>query len=166
MSTLKLFIASLILPFIPPTKAFALKRQLYRWCGAKVGKDVRIVSSARILGNGELSIGDDTWIGHNVTIVCSSKIAIGKNCDIAPNVFIGNGTHEITPEKSRIAGADCSKNINIGDGCWLCAGSYILPGVSIGKMNVIAAGAVVTETIPNSYMLFGGIPARKLKNLR
>lgn len=36
-------------------------------------------------------------IGHRCVISVSSRIKIGANCDLAPNVFIGNGTLEITP---------------------------------------------------------------------
>ena len=166
MNSTKLFLVSLILPFIPPTRAFRLKRNLYKWCGAKIDEGVRIVSTVRIIGNGNLSIGKNTWIGHYVTIICTSNIAIGKNCDIAPNVYIGNGTHEITPQKNRIAGIDCNKDIKIGNGCWLCAGTNILPGVTIGNHNVIAAGAVVNKSIKEDYTIFGGVPAIKIKNLK
>lgn len=162
MNSGRLFLANMILHIIPPTRCFSFKRKLYRWCGANIGEGVKIVSSVRIIGNGALTIGDNTWIGHYTTIICTSQINIGKNCDIAPNVFIDNGTHIITPDKDRIAGIDCNKDITVGNGCWICAGAYILPGVTIGNMNVIAAGAIVTRSIDN-YNLVVGIPGRIIK---
>ena len=85
--------------------------------------------------------------------------------DIAPRAFIGTGTHEIDMYTAGIAGKGVSKDIVIADGCWLGAGSIILPGVNVGYKSVIAAGAVVTKNI-DSYTMVGGIPARIIRTLK
>lgn len=126
---------------------------------------MRVCSSVMIIGTGELVIGDNTWVGHRCILSASSSIKIGRNVDIAPNVFIGNGTHEITPERDRIADTELSKDVVIGDGCWLCANSSILPGVHIGNKCVVAAGAVVTHSIDKELVLIAGIPASIKKDL-
>lgn len=164
MNTTKLYLVSLIIKFIPSTRGFGLKSRMYRWAGAKIGTNVRIVSSATIIGNGELSIGDNTWIGHEAMILCSSDIRIGNNCDIAPRVYIDNGTHKITPDKDRIGDIETSEDIRIGNGCWLGANSSILPGVTIGDKCVVAAGAVVTRSYKGMSLL-AGVPAVIKKDL-
>lgn len=164
MKSFRLFIVRKILDYVPETRAFGMKRVLYRWAGANIGEGVRINSSAKISGVGKLSIGANTWIGPNTTIMCSSEISIGANCDIAPNAYIGDGTHEITPQENRIAGIDTTKKIAIGDGCWLCVNSTILPGVVIGKKCVVAAGAVVTKNCEDMTII-AGVPAKKIKDL-
>lgn len=164
MNSLRLFVIRKILDFVPETRAFGMKRILYRWAGAIIGEGVRINSSAKITGVGKLSIGANTWIGPNTTIMCSSEISICANCDIAPRVYIGDGTHQITPNKDRIAGIDTTKKIVIGEGCWLCVNSTILPGVSIGNKCVVAAGAVVTGDCED-MTLVAGVPAKKIKDL-
>lgn len=131
---------------------------MLRWAGAKVGRNVRVCSSVMIVGAGELEIGDNTWIGHRCLISASSSVRIGKNVDIAPNVFIGNGTHGITPDRDRIADVECSRDVEVGDGCWLCAGSMVLPGVSLGAKCVVAAGSVVTRSF-GPMKLLAGVPA-------
>lgn len=148
----------LVFPLLPETRCFALKRSMLRWAGAKVGRNVRVCSSVMIVGAGELAIGDNTWIGHRCLISASSAVRIGKNVDIAPNVFIGNGTHGITPDRDRIADVECSRDVEVGDGCWLCAGSMVLPGVSIGAKCVVAAGSVVTRSF-GPMKLLAGVPA-------
>lgn len=148
----------LVFPLLPETRCFALKRSMLRWVGAKVGRNVRVCSSVMIVGAGELEIGDNTWIGHRCLISASSAVRIGKNVDIAPNVFIGNGTHGITPDRDRIADVECSRDVEVGDGCWLCAGSMVLPGVSIGAKCVVAAGSVVTRSF-GPMKLLAGVPA-------
>lgn len=162
MNSTRLFAIRLLLRFIPETRAFGLKRSLYRWAGANIGKGVRINSSTKIVGVGNLSIGANTWIGPDTIIACSSEVIIGENCDVAPCVYIGDGTHMITPEMDRIAGANTTSNVFIGDGCWICVKSTILPGVSIGRKCVVAAGAVVTTSF-DDLKLIAGVPARAIK---
>lgn len=159
-----LYLYRLIMPLLPETRFFGFKCWMLRLAGAKIGNNVRICSSAMFVGAGRLEIGDNTWIGHRCVIISSSSIKIGKNCDLAPNVYVGNGTHEITPQSCRIANVEVSKDIIIGDGCWLCVNTSILPGVEIGDKSVIAAGAVVTVSVP-SLSLFGGIPAKLIRQL-
>lgn len=164
MNSLILYAVSCFVKILPPTRCFGLKRELYRLAGAKIGKNVRISSSATIIGSGNLTIGDDTWIGHEVMILCSSNVSIGKECDIAPRVYIGTGTHLITPDESRIGNTETSKNISIGNGCWLCVNCSVLPGVDIGDKVVVAAGAVVTKSVGKKCMV-AGVPASIKKQL-
>ena len=158
MRTIVLYINKLFFSFIPETRCFGLKRFLLRCAGAKIGKNVRVCSSAMIIGSGYLQVGDNTWIGPKCILSVTSKIIIGSNVDIAPNVFIGNGTHQITPESDRIADIELSKDVVIGNGCWLCVNSTILPGVQIGNNCVVAAGSVVTKSF-NDRTLIAGVPA-------
>lgn len=160
-----LFLINIIKYFIPETRGFRIKRSLYRVAGVKVGKNVRICSSVKIRGNGNLSIGDNTWIGHETLIISSSSILIGSDNDIAPKVYIGTGTHQIDILSPNIAGKGISKDVIINNGCWICVGSIILPGVKIGNKSIIAAGAVVSQTIPD-FTIVGGIPAKVLKRLK
>lgn len=165
IDTKKMIIVRSAFKLIPTSRCHKFKAVLLRWAGVKVGNNVRICSSAKILGNGCLTIGDNTWIGHEALIICSSSIIIGSNVDIAPRVFIGTGTHEIDMNTVGIAGKGINKDIVIEDGCWLGAGSIILPGVVMGEKTVVAAGAVVNKSI-DSYILVGGVPARIIRDLR
>ena len=165
MNSLGLFVYRVFSFFIPETRGFAFKRSMLRLCGGEIGENVRICSSAFILGAGKLRIGDDTWVGHQCIISSSSMIDIGDNVDLAPRVYIGTGTHEIDVDGRHIAGKGINKDITIGNGCWICASSTILPGVVIGKKSIIAAGAVVTKSISDN-LLVGGIPAVILKQIK
>lgn len=164
VDSIKRVLVSFIVHLLPDTRCFGLKRSLYRFAGLIIGENVRICSSARILGNGKLIIGNNTWIGHESLIICSSSITIGSNVDIAPRVFMGTGTHEIDLTTPGIAGQGINKNISIGDGCWLGAGSIILPGITLGEKTLVGAGAVVTMSY-DSYKMIGGIPAKIIKDL-
>jgi len=51
----------------------------------------------------------------------------------------------------------------IEEDVWCGANVTILKGVTIGKGSVIAAGAVVTKNV-GEYEIWGGVPAKKIKN--
>lgn len=165
MKSFRLYLVCGFIHRLPETRAFGFKRSLYRWAGVKVGNNVRICSSVKIIGVGQLEIGDNTWIGPETFISASSTIKIGANCDIAPRVFIGDGTHELTPERDRVADNETCRPIIIGDGCWICANATILAGVQIGNKSVVASGAVATSSI-DAMTIAGGVPAKVIKKFK
>lgn len=164
MRTSLLHLARLLFLVLPETRLFRVKTRLLRLAGAHLGTNVRVCSSVHVLGAGQLSIGDDTWIGHHALISSSSRITIGRAVDVGPRVYIGTGTHEIDPEGPHSAGAGVNRDVVIADGVWLGVGSMVLPGVTIGEKAVIAAGAVVTKDIP-PRVLAGGVPAKLIRRL-
>jgi maltose O-acetyltransferase len=110
-----------------------------------------------------LSIGADTWIGHDVLIAGSyAAIEIGAHVDIAPRVTILSGTHEIDMLGPHSAGRGSCLPIIIEDGVWIGGASLVLPGVRIGKKAVIGAGSVVTKDIP-AYCIAVGDPCRPVR---
>lgn len=160
-----LYFYSLLSSLLPPTRFYGLKRFILNLSRIHIGKDVRCVSSARFNLTGRLTIGNGTYIGHRVLIVGGdAEVVIGKNVDIAPNVLIVSGSHEITPYSDRVAGAGYSAPIFIGNGCWLGAGSVILGASRLGENTIVAAGAVVKGDFP-SRVIIGGVPAKIIKYL-
>ena len=53
-------------------------------------------------------------------------------------------------------------DIDIGDDVWIGANSVIVSGVRINKGAVVAAGAVVTEDVPENTVV-GGVPAKVIR---
>ena len=162
----RLYLYRLVTNLLPETRFFKLKAVLLRWCGAKIGSNVRINSSAIIQGNGSLEIGNDVWIGPCVHIMtgAGAAVSIGSCVDIAPHVYIGTGSHEIAVDGCRAAGTGFNKSITIGNGVWLCARVVVLPGVSVGGMAVVAAGAVVAHDV-QAHAVSGGVPCRKIRDI-
>lgn len=112
----------------------------------------------------KIVIGENTRI-HGTCIHAYEKIYVGARCLIAANcqIFDGSG-HELSfPDiENRINTVGGSSPVIIEDDVWIGANSIILPGVTIGKGSVIAAGSIVTKNIP-PYSVAGGNPARTLK---
>lgn len=165
MNSLYLYFYAIICFFVPQTRNFGFKRWLLRLAGANLGEGVKCVSSARFQLQGDLNIGADTWVGHEVLVVGGgASVSIGKNCDLAPRVSVATGTHRIDPAGSRVAGAGYSLPVQIGDGCWIGTGAIILGGTTIGANCIIAAGAVVKGEFP-ARTLIGGVPARVIRSI-
>ncbi|MEZ7913603.1 DapH/DapD/GlmU-related protein [Macellibacteroides fermentans] len=165
MKTVLGYINKFILFFIPETRGFGFKRFLYRTQGYKIGANVRICSSARIYGPGNIEIDDNVWIGPEVMIISSSLIKIEKNTGLGPRTYVATGTHNVGDIKGTMLGTGINKDVIIEEGCWFGPNITVLPGVTIGKMCIIAAGAVVTKDI-DPYTMVGGIPARIIRSLK
>lgn len=162
MRPYRIYAVQHIMCLLPSTRCFALKRWLLRWCGAFIGRNVRIVSSARFQLAGRFEVGDETWIGHDVLVVGGdSEVLIGARVDIGPRVTITTGSHELFTDRDRAAGKGYSLPVVIEDGVWVGASSTILGGVRIGRCSVVAAGAVVNKNVLNNTIV-GGVPARRI----
>jgi len=146
---------------LPLTRAYAVKRALLRLAGLEVGGNVRLVSTARFI-TPFVDIGENTFISYECLVIAAhgSRIRIGKNVDIGPRVTITTGNHQIGGPEHR-AGEGYVRDVDIGDGAWIGSNSVILGGMKIGKGAVIAAGSVVTRSVPDN-VLGAGNPLRIL----
>ena len=167
MNSVKLSLYRLLVTWLPETSCFWLKAALLRWCGARVGRNVRICSSAMIVGVGNLEIGDDVWIGSRCFLSLSAPagVIIGSHVDIGPEVMFLTGSHEIDPTGDHIGGKGTAAPVSIGSGSWLGARTTILPGVMLASKTITAAGSVVTKSCETPKVLLAGLPAQAKKGL-
>ncbi len=108
-----------------------------------------------------ISIGNNTTVGYNTYLFASEKITIGKDCLIAPYVYIVDSDHNIKKESLINQQPNNTAAITIGDDVWIGTGAKILKGVTVGNGAVIAAGALVKDDVL-PYEIVGGIPAKKI----
>jgi acetyltransferase-like isoleucine patch superfamily enzyme len=142
--------------------------------GIKFGNRVTIGKNAIIrpsniyggpIGDG-LEIGNNSNIGPFNYIGCSGKITIGNNVMLGPRVSIYAENHVFDNVELTIKEQGVTKQfVIIEDDCWIASNAVILSGVTIGQGSVIAAGAVVTESI-EPYSIVGGVPAKLIKKRR
>jgi acetyltransferase-like isoleucine patch superfamily enzyme len=130
---------------------------------------------------GEIKIGSYCFIGSNTKIVSDTEIIIGNDVLISHNVnIVDNNAHELDYEERALTsrqilvegfkslnkrGNISGKKIVIHDNVWINFNSIILKGVEIGKGSIIAAGSVVTKSVP-PFSLVGGNPAKLIKSLK
>lgn len=112
---------------------------------------------------GDVLIGNHTRIGIHNTII--GPVTIGNHVNLAQGITVTALNHNFIDTTLRIDEQGISTNpVVIGDDVWIGANAVILPGVTIGRHVVIAAGAVVTKDVPDNCVV-GGIPAKVLKDL-
>ena len=142
--------------------------KIYKLAGIKIKGKCNIFGPLiiRPFGSGSnVEIGSNTFINSEVRFACKSdKIIIGKNCLIGPRVCFETYSHNLVYNSVGGRGG-CSKPINVEDKVWIGCGAIILQGVTIGEGAVIAAGAVVNKNVP-PYSVYGGIPARLIKEIK
>ena len=156
--SLRRYLGNITLPLLPPTRLYRLRAYVWRWAGIQVHPTARLVSSVQIWTAGKVSIGEDTFVGHEVLITGgAAPITIGAQVDIAPRVVLVGGSH-LQDNHARAAGSSVSSPITVGDGVWIGAGATILGGVSIGSRSIVAAGAVVRSDVPPGSIAVG-VPA-------
>lgn len=88
-------------------------------------------------------------------------IKFGNNVWIGPYVCIISMNHDMYDYTQYVQ----EEPISIGDNCWLCAHSIILPGVQLGNHVIVAAGAVVTKSFEEDNILLAGVPAKIVRRL-
>ncbi|MEO2072882.1 MAG: acyltransferase [Zunongwangia sp.] len=128
----------------------------------KCGEKLRVKRNADI--SMFIEIGDYSELGTNCII--QSNTFIGNYVIMGPGVKIYTKNHGFSNLNVPIALQPIKKKeVYIGNDVWLGANVIITPGVKIGNHVVIAAGSVVTKDVPD-YSIYGGVPARLIKNRR
>jgi len=130
------------------------RTRVWQYCiilpGARIGEDCNICAN--------VFIENDVTVGSRVTIKCGVQLWDGITLE--DDVFVGPNvtfTNDIFP-RSLQRPAEFARTI-IHAGASIGANATILPGISIGRSAMIAAGAVVTRDVP-SYAIVKGNPAR------
>jgi acetyltransferase-like isoleucine patch superfamily enzyme len=124
--------------------------------------DIECTGVIRELGNG-LIIGNHVGFSPHCFIGVRGNVTIGDNTIFGPYVSIHAENHVFknTDIPIRCQGATRT-GIAIGSDCWIGAKAIILDGVEIGNGVIVAAGAVVTKSVPD-FAVVAGIPATIVK---
>ena len=136
----------------PPYRKFSLGRR-------------SVVESYACINNavGDVIIGDHTRIGLHCTVI--GPVTIGSHVNLAQGITITALNHSFEDTAKCIDEQGITtKQVIIGDDVWIGTNAVILPGVTIGRHSVVAAGAVVTKDVPD-YCIVGGVPAKVIKSL-
>ncbi len=109
---------------------------------------------------GKLIVGRNARL-NGVHIDARELVQIGENVRIAPyTIILDSDFHDTKDHFSDGA----SSPVIIERDVWIATRATILKGVTIGHGSVIAAGSVVTKSIPPKSVA-GGVPARVIKKI-
>jgi acetyltransferase-like isoleucine patch superfamily enzyme len=177
---------------IPPNVDFGAgfyceSAQVFRHLKSKAAHAVRIGEHVSVYAgcsfavgvNGSCAIGDFTLL-NGALVMAEERIEIGSHCLISWNVGIADSDfHPLDAAQRRIdahALAPFFKDrpprpklrtapVVIADNVWIGMNAVILKGVTIGENSVVAAGSVVTKSVPANVVVAGN-PAIVTKELR
>ena len=130
-------------------------RRLWRSYNASAHRDVL----EELLGG----IGQGAVIEPPFFCDYGTQITLGTQTQLGPAVQLYTATHPLNAA-ARTAGPELAHPIRIGSRVWIGGGAIVLPGVEIGDDTVVAAGSVVTKSLPAS-VLAAGNPCRVRRSL-
>ncbi len=148
---------SFLILVVSYTPIHRFRRFFYRLCGMKINKGSTIHMFLSTYKASGITIGKDSIIGEWAVLDGRDKLVIGDHVDIATGVMIYNGEHDINDENFKPTFAP----VIVEDYVFIGPRAIILPGVTIKKGAVVAAGAVVTKDV-EEFKIVGGIPAREI----
>ncbi|MFZ4394473.1 MAG: acyltransferase [Kiritimatiellia bacterium] len=142
---------------------FALRQAWYRLVvGVRIGRDTAVFMGCywyfyRPFGRNPqpMVIGEHTIVNRRCTLDGRGGLRLGNNVSLSPEVALITSTHLTNDPFFGLQDAP----VVIDDYVWIGSRATILPGVTIGRGAVVAAGAVVTRDVA-PYTVVGGVPAR------
>lgn len=134
----------------------------------KFGKNCFLADNAAIIGDVEMGDDCSIWFGavlrgdvHSIRI--GNKVNIQDNATIHATyqkypTFIGNNVS--IAHNAVVHGCTIKDNVLIG------MGAIVLDNAVVESNTIVAAGSVVTKgTVVESGWVYGGIPAKKIKQM-
>lgn len=110
-----------------------------------------------------ISVGENFYTNHNVTILDAAEVSFGDNVFIAPDCVFSTAGHPLDAAQ-RNQGLEIALPITAGNNVWIGTHVSVLPGVTIGNNVVIGAGSVVNRDIPDGVVAAGN-PCRVIKKI-
>lgn len=107
-----------------------------------------------------VNVGNEVIIGNNVKI--QNNVSVYTGCEIEDDVFLGPSCvlTNVSNPRSQVNRKSLYEKTLIRRGASVGANATIVCGITLGRYCFIAAGSVVTKTVPD-YALMMGSPARQ-----
>jgi len=102
-----------------------------------------------------------------VIMAAKSSINIGSKVMFGPQVMLIGGNHNTSQVGAAMFDVHEKRlcddlGVTVEDDVWIGSRAIILSGVTVGRGSIVAAGAVVTRSVP-PYSVVGGCPARVIR---
>jgi acetyltransferase-like isoleucine patch superfamily enzyme len=145
------------------TSVVGIIRNLYwKIQGVECGKNT-ILKSCDMTWPHKVKVGSNCILESGIYFKHDGIWSEGRSIIIGDDCFIGSGCefNINIPMRTQYSGKEAP--IEIKENVWLGVNVVVLKGVKIHKGAIVAAGAVVTKSIPENE-IWGGVPARKMSS--
>jgi maltose O-acetyltransferase len=156
------FLTNCVVRFVP---SFTIRRLWYtRVLGMSFGPraGIHLGCYLSFYGPGQLRrdgvrLGAYSRVNRGCWLDARGPLVIGDNVSISPGVTILTAGHLVDDPEFRVE----ARPVTIEDHVWIGTRAMVMPGVTLGRGCVVAAGAVVTRDVPE-LAIVAGIPARRI----
>lgn len=134
---------------LSPLNYRKIRPMLWRWMGAKVGKDCFIGYEvwADLTNIHLIEVGDHVHVTNRCLLLCHQR-NLTDYC-------VGDDCAKLPYNRAKIV---------LKKGCFLGMGTMVMPGVTIGEGAIVGAGSLVTKDVP-AWTIATGRPARVVKHI-
>jgi maltose O-acetyltransferase len=145
--------------------SFAVRRWWYRRIlGIQLGEGAGVhlgcfvwFYGPRQIRRAGVRIGARSRINRGCCLDVRGGLVIGDDVSISPDVTILTAAHRFDDPSFAVE----NRPVAIEDHVWIGLRAIVLPGVTIGRGAVIAAGSVVARDVP-PLAIVGGVPAKQI----
>lgn len=148
----------LVLFRLSPRPAHNWRRFLLNCFGAKIAQSAHVYPTAVIWAPWNLHMDEYACLADDVICYSMATISLGKRAIVSQGTYLCTGSHDYTSANFQLF----AKPIRIGEQAWVCAQSFIGPGVEVGAGAVVGARSVVTRTVP-AWTVCAGNPCKPIK---
>jgi putative colanic acid biosynthesis acetyltransferase WcaF len=141
-------------------------KPLYKWrlfwlrvFGCKVLGRPFVHQHARIQIPWHVTLHDRSSVGDRANLYSLGEIEIGPRAVIAQEAYLCTGTHDFDDPNTPLQTA----KITVGADAFLCARTFVLPGVRIGEGAIVGACSLVTKNV-TPWSVWAGSPAQFLRD--
>lgn len=128
-----------------------------RLLGMRIGRKTSIHRGCRFYAPRGIVIGEHTVINREVLLDGRAGLEIGQNVSISEGAMILSLEHDPNSPEFAARGG----KVVIQDFVFIGTRAMIMPGITLGRGAIAAAGAVVTHDVAD-LQIVGGVPARPI----
>ena len=141
-----------------PRPLHAWRAFLLRLFGARVGRHAHVYPAVKVWAPWNLHIGSHVGIADGVTLYSMEAITIGDHAVVSQGAHLCCGSHDYNSPSFQLF----AKPIVLEPYVWVCAESFLGPGVRVTEGSVVGARSVVTRSLEVPWTVYAGTPCKEV----
>lgn len=136
-----------------PLRIWALRAM-----GAQIGPHCLVLPGVSVLMPWNLVLDDHVAVGRGVNFYNFAPVRVRRMTVVSQDTYLCTGSHDFNDPHMPLT----YQPIDIGSECWVAAGVFVGPGVTVPDGVVIGARAVVPKSLSTPWAIYAGNPCRQV----